>query len=90
MAAPPPDDVVLVAWGNVKRVQLAVYLRTYIECLALEGDGPSEDELLRSKKRDEDDVEMVLMSELPVKRSAAGGVRAKAEIPLKSMGTESA
>lgn len=83
MATSPPDDVVLVARSNEECVQLAVDLRAYIEGLALEGGGPIEYKLLGGKKRDERDVQMVLVSELPVHYPAEGGVRAKAEILMK-------
>ena len=47
----PPDNVVLVAGRDEKRVQLAVHLRAHIKRLSLEGNRPIQHKLLRSEQR---------------------------------------
>src|SRR6516225_1049628 len=77
-----PEEVVLVAWREEKRVDLRVDLCTDIIGLPLPGDGPGHRRCAGANHGRRDKEQMVLPLKAPVHSTSEGDVVPKAEIPL--------
>src|SRR4029077_4229850 len=80
MTASTADDVVLVARSDLKSVQLALDGSTGMDRIASPDDVAAECICPRSPERDDDDIEVVLVSEFPVHFAGKRGVGIEAEV----------
>src|SRR3974390_3483981 len=80
MTAFAADDVVLVAWSHLKSMELALDDSTGADGIAIPDDVAAERCRARTPVRDNDEIEVVLVRELPVHLSDEGGVVVEVQV----------
>ena len=79
----PANNVVLISGSDFKSVQIALNYRIGVNGVSIPDDVATEGSSLRSPKRNDDHVKVVLASEFPINFSSEGRIGAKVEIGVE-------
>ena len=83
VAAFPADDVVLIAGSDLKGMEIALNDCAGVNGIAIPDYVAAEGSVLRGPKRDNHHVEMILVSEFPVRLTGESGIGTEVQVSMK-------